>query len=132
MPRLKGKRRSFTLGERGRRLARIYLILRGNPAARCRILNGAMTQPVTFTVDTWMGETRPVVSSITTSSPAISGGRNTRYPIPAARVWTQYRKGIPPVVPDGSESGQPARQEAALWAGKRGGAGSGYPPVAAA
>jgi hypothetical protein len=70
---------------------------------------------VTFTVDTWMGETRPVVS---VDNDKLSGYflvGNTRYPISGTRL-DEVPKGIPPVVPDVANQANLLGGEAALWA----------------
>lgn len=70
---------------------------------------------VTFTVDTWMGETRPVVS---VENDKLSGYflvGNARYPIDGTRL-DAVPKGIPPVVPDPANEANLLGGEAALWA----------------
>ena len=68
-----------------------------------------------FTVDTWMGETRPVVSvdNDTLSGYFLVG--NARYPIKGKRL-DEVPKGIPPVVPDSAHQVNLLGGEAALWA----------------
>lgn len=69
---------------------------------------------VTLTVDTWMGETRPVVSVENDKLSGFLVG-NARYPIDGTRL-DAVPKGIPPVVPELANEANLLGGEAALWA----------------
>jgi len=116
MPRLKGKpvKGSFTLvkGDSG---WRGFIDFAGKSRRAVQDIAWRDDNQVTFTVDTWMGETRPVVS---VDNDKLSGYflvGNARYPIDGKRL-DDIPKGIPPVVPDAAHQVNLLGGEAALWA----------------
>ena len=116
MPRLKGKpvEGSFTLvkGDAG---WRGFIDFAGKSRRAVDNIQWRDDNQVTFTVDTWMGETRPVVS---VENDKLSGYflvGNARYPIDGTRL-DAVPKGIPPVVPDPANEANLLGGEAALWA----------------
>ena len=116
MPRLKGKpvEGSFTLvkGDSG---WRGFIDFAGKSRRAVQDIAWRDDNQVTFTVDTWMGETRPVVS---VDNDKLSGYflvGNVRYPISGKRL-DDIPKGIPPVVPDAAHQVNLLGGEAALWA----------------
>ncbi|WP_368543574.1 beta-N-acetylhexosaminidase [Enterobacter soli] len=116
MPRLKGKpvEGSFTLvkGESG---WRGFIDFAGKSRRAVQNIEWRSDDQVTFTVDTWMGETRPVV---TVSDNKLSGYflvGNARYPV-TGQSLDEVPKGIPPVVPDAAQQANLLGGEAALWA----------------
>lgn len=116
MPRLKGKpvEGSFTLvkGESG---WRGFIDFAGKSRRAVKDIEWRSDDQVTFTVDTWMGETRPVV---TVSDNALSGYflvGNARYPV-SGKPLDAVPKGIAPVVPDAAQQANLLGGEAALWA----------------
>ena len=116
MPRLKGKpvEGSFTLvkGDAG---WRGFIDFAGKSRRAVQDIEWRDDNQVTFTVDTWMGETRPVV---TVDNDKLSGYflvGNTRYPISGTRL-DDVPKGVPPVVPDVANQSNLLGGEAALWA----------------
>ncbi|WLI75121.1 family 20 glycosylhydrolase [Kosakonia sp. H02] len=116
MPRLKGSpvAGSFTLvkGESG---WRGFIDFNGKSRRAVQKIDWRSDSQVTFSVDTWMGETRPVV---TLTDDKLSGYfllGNVRYPISGARL-NEVPKGIAPVVPDASQQANLLGGEAALWA----------------
>ena len=116
MPRLKGKpvEGSFTLvkGDSG---WRGFIDFAGKSRRAVQDIAWRDDNQVTFTVDTWMGETRPVVS---VDNDKLSGYflvGNARYPISGKRL-DDIPKGIPPVVPDAAHQVNLLGGEAALWA----------------
>jgi hexosaminidase len=116
MPRLKGSavEGSFTLvknsdGWRG------FIDFNGKSRREVHDIEWISDDQLTFTVDTWMGETRPVV---TVNDDTLSGYfliGNTRYPIAGKRL-EEVPKGIQPVVPDAEQQKNLLGGEAALWA----------------
>ncbi|MGR4050506.1 beta-N-acetylhexosaminidase [Kosakonia cowanii] len=116
MPRLKGSpvEGSFTLvkGDEG---WRGFIDFKGKSRRAVESISWRSDDQVTFTVDSWMGETRPVV---TLAGDKLSGYfllGNVRYPISGARLET-VPEGIAPVVPDGAQQANLLGGEAALWA----------------
>ena len=116
MPRLKGKpvEGSFTLvkGESG---WRGFIDFSGKSRRAVQDIEWRSDNQVTFTVDTWMGETRPVV---TVNNDTMSGYfllGNARYPV-SGKLLDDVPKGIVPVVPDASQQANLSGGEAALWA----------------
>lgn len=116
MPRLKGKpvEGSFTLvkGESG---WRGFIDFSGKSRRAVQDIEWRSDNQVTFTVDTWMGETRPVV---TVNNDTLSGYfllGNARYPV-SGKLLDDVPKGIFPVVPDASQQANLSGGEAALWA----------------
>lgn len=116
MPRLKGKpvEGSFTLvkGESG---WRGFIDFSGKSRRAVQDIEWRSDNQVTFTVDTWMGETRPVV---TVNNDTLSGYfllGNARYPV-SGKLLDDVPKGIVPVVPDASQQANLSGGEAALWA----------------
>lgn len=116
MPRLKGSpvEGSFTLvkGDEG---WRGFIDFKGKSRRAVENISWRSDDQVTFTVDSWMGETRPVV---TLADDKLSGYfllGNVRYPISGARLET-VPDGIAPVVPDAAQQANLLGGEAALWA----------------
>jgi len=116
MPRLKGSpvEGSFTLvkGEEG---WRGFIDFKGKSRRAVENISWRSDDQVTFTVDSWMGETRPVV---TLADDKLSGYfllGNVRYPISGARLET-VPDGIAPMVPDAAQQANLLGGEAALWA----------------
>ena len=100
MPRLKGKpvEGSFTLvkGEPG---WRGFIDFAGKSRRAVDNIAWRDDNQVTFTVDTWMGETRPVVSVDNDKLTGYFLVGNVRYPISGTRL-AEVPTGSPPVVPD--------------------------------
>ncbi|WP_312691127.1 family 20 glycosylhydrolase [Kosakonia sp.] len=116
MPRLKGSpvEGSFTL-VKGREGWRGFIDFKGKSRRAVQNIHWYSDHHVTFTVDSWMGETRPV---ITINENNIGGYfllGNTRYPISGMRL-DAVPDGKPPVVPDASQQANLLGGEAALWA----------------
>ncbi|WP_061707779.1 beta-N-acetylhexosaminidase [Pseudenterobacter timonensis] len=116
MPRLKGKpvEGSFTLikGESG---WRGFIDFSGKSRRAVQKIEWRDDSQVTFTVDTWMGETRPVV---TVDNDKLGGYflvGNVRYPITGERLEA-VPAGVAPVVPDAEQQQNLLGGEAALWA----------------
>jgi hexosaminidase len=116
LPRLKGKpvEGSFTLvkGDSG---WRGFIDFAGKSRRAVQNIEWRSDDQVTFTVDTWMGETRPVV---TVSTDTLSGYfllGNARYPV-SGKLLDEVPKGIAPVVPDTAQQANLLGGEAALWA----------------
>lgn len=116
MPRLKGSavEGSFTLvkGEQG---WRGFIDFNGKSRRAVQDIQWPGADQVTFRVDTWMGETRPV---LTVSEDTIKGYfllGNTRYPVTGTRLEA-IPKGKPPVVPQAEQRKNILGGEAALWA----------------
>ncbi|MWL73255.1 family 20 glycosylhydrolase, partial [Escherichia coli] len=116
MPRLKGKpvEGSFTLvtGEKG---WRGFIDFNGKSRRAVNDIEWRADNQVSFTVDTWMGETRPV---ITVTDDKLSGYflvGNVRYPVTGARL-DAVPKGISPAVPDTAQQANLLGGEVALWA----------------
>ena len=116
MPRLKGSpvEGSFTLvkGDEG---WCGFIDFKGKSRRAVENISWRSDDQVTFTVDSWMGETRPVV---TLADDKLSGYfllGNVRYPISGARLET-VPEGIAPVVPDAAQQANLLGGEAALWA----------------
>lgn len=116
LPRLKGKpvEGSFTLvkGDSG---WRGFIDFAGKSRRAVQNIEWRSDDQVTFTVDTWMGETRPVV---TVSTDTLSGYfllGNARYPV-SGKLLDEVPKGIAPVVPDTARQANLQGGEAALWA----------------
>ncbi|WP_039055584.1 family 20 glycosylhydrolase [Enterobacter sp. Bisph1] len=116
MPRLKGKpvEGSFTLvkGENG---WRGFIDFSGKSRRAVQNIDWRSDSQVSFVVDTWMGETRPV---ITITDDKLSGYfllGNARYPVTGARL-NEVPKGVAPAVPDASHQANLLGGEAALWA----------------
>jgi len=116
MPRLKGKpvEGSFTLvkavsGWRG------FIDFNGKSRRAVNDIAWRDDNQVTFTVDTWMGETRPVVNVANDKLTGYFLVGNARYPISGARL-DDIPKGTQPVVPDADQQANLMGGEAALWA----------------
>lgn len=116
LPRLKGKpvEGSFTLvkGDSG---WRGFIDFAGKSRRAVQNIEWRSDDQVTFTVDTWMGETRAVV---TVSTDTLSGYfllGNARYPV-SGKLLDEVPKGIAPVVPDTAQQANLLGGEAALWA----------------
>lgn len=116
MPRLKGSavEGSFTLvnnksGWRG------FIDFKGKSRRAVRDIEWLNATQVTFTVDTWMGETRPVV---TVDKDKLSGYflvGNVRYPASGQKL-DNVPDGVQPVVPTQDQMSNILGGEAALWA----------------
>ncbi|RKQ39263.1 beta-N-acetylhexosaminidase [Enterobacter sp. R1(2018)] len=116
MPRLKGKpvEGSFTLvnnknGWRG------FIDFAGKSRRAVRDIEWLNAHQVTFTVDTWMGETRPVV---TVDQDKLNGYflvGNVRYPATGQKL-DSVPDGVQPTVPTPEQTGNIIGGEAALWA----------------
>ncbi|TCC13954.1 beta-N-acetylhexosaminidase [Kosakonia quasisacchari] len=116
MPRLKGSpvEGTFTLvkGESG---WRGFIDFKGKSRRAVQHIDWRSDRQVSFVVDTWMGETRPV---ITLTDDKLGGYfllGNARYPVTGARL-NEVPKGIAPAVPDASQQANLLGGEAALWA----------------
>ncbi len=116
LPRLKGKpvEGSFTLvkGDAG---WRGFIDFNGKSRRAVQDIDWRSDNQVSFTVDTWMGETRPVV---TVKDDKIEGYfllGNSRYPVTGQRL-DAVPEGIAPAVPDASQQANLLGGEAALWA----------------
>ena len=115
MPRLKGKPvdGSFTLIE-GKDGWRGFIDFTGKTRRAVRDIVWHSDGPVSFAVDTWMGDTRPVLRL---KDGALSGYfiiGNARYPVTGAPL-SQVPDGLPPVVPDAQGMKNILGGEAALW-----------------
>jgi hexosaminidase len=116
MPRLKGKpvEGSFTL-VKGEKAWRGFIDFNGKSRRAVSNIEWRADNQVSFTVDTWMGETRPVV---TVADDKLSGYflvGNARYPITGARL-DEVPKGIMPALPDTAQQANLLGGEVALWA----------------
>ncbi|WEF27719.1 family 20 glycosylhydrolase [Klebsiella aerogenes] len=116
MPRLKGSavEGSFTLvkGDSG---WRGFIDFKGKSRRAVQDIEWLSDDQVTFSVDTWMGETRPV---LTINADKLGGYfllGNTRYPIDGKRL-DAVPQGIQPTVPDAQQQKNLLGGEAALWA----------------
>ncbi|WP_297205834.1 family 20 glycosylhydrolase [uncultured Pluralibacter sp.] len=116
MPRLKGSpvEGSFTL-VKGKDEWRGFIDFNGKSRRAVQDIEWLTPDQVTFTVDTWMGETRPVVSI---HDDRLSGYfllGNVRYPITGSSL-DAVPNGIPPVTLDAQQQKNLLGGEAALWA----------------
>lgn len=116
MPRLKGSavEGSFTLvkGDSG---WRGFIDFKGKSRRAVQEIEWLGDNQVTFRVDTWMGETRPV---LTINDDKLAGYfllGNTRYPIDGKRL-DAVPQGIQPTLPDVQQQKNLLGGEAALWA----------------
>jgi hexosaminidase len=116
MPRLKGSavEGSFTLvkGDNG---WRGFIDFKGKSRRAVQDIEWLSDDQVTFSVDTWMGETRPV---LTINDDKLGGYfllGNTRYPIDGKRL-DAVPQGTQPTVPDAQQQKNLLGGEAALWA----------------
>ncbi|WP_404685457.1 beta-N-acetylhexosaminidase [Raoultella terrigena] len=116
MPRLKGSavEGSFTLikGDSG---WRGFIDFKGKSRRAVQDIAWLNDNQITFSVDTWMGETRPV---LTVNDDRLGGYfllGNARYPVSGQRL-DEVPEGIPPVVPDAEQQKNLLGGEAALWA----------------
>jgi len=116
MPRLKGKpvEGSFTLvkGEHG---WRGFIDFAGKSRRAVQDIDWRSDSQVSFVVDSWMGETRPVVNITDDKLSGYFLLGNARYPVTGARL-NDVPKGIAPAVPDASQQANLLGGEAALWA----------------
>lgn len=115
MPRLKGKPvdGSFTLIE-GKNGWRGFIDFTGKTRREVRDIVWQDDGKVSFAVDTWMGDTRPV---LTLKDGKFSGYfiiGNARYPVTGGPLST-VPDGQPPVVPDAENMKNILGGEAALW-----------------
>ncbi|WP_202304148.1 beta-N-acetylhexosaminidase [Dryocola clanedunensis] len=116
MPRLKGKpvEGSFTLVN-NEMAWRGFIDFKGKSRRAVRDIEWLSPTQVTFTVDTWMGETRPVV---TVDKDRLSGYflvGNVRYPATGQKL-DSVPDGVQPVVPNAEQMNNILGGEAALWA----------------
>lgn len=116
MPRLKGSavEGSFTLVN-GKSSWRGFIDFKGKSRRAVRDIQWLSPTQVTFTVDTWMGETRPV---LTLEKDKLSGYMlvgNVRYPATGQKL-DDVPDGIQPVVPTSEQMHNIIGGEAALWA----------------
>lgn len=117
MPRLKGSavEGSFTLITRDSPLSwRGFIDFNGKSRRSVSDIRWLNDRQVTFSVDTWMGEVRPVV---TLSNDTMSGYflvGNVRYPVSGKKL-NAIPAGLPPVVPSEEQSANIIGGEAALW-----------------
>lgn len=116
MPRLKGSavEGSFTLikGDSG---WRGFIDFKGKSRRAVQDIAWLNDNQITFSVDTWMGETRPV---LTVNDDRLGGYfllGNVRYPVSGQRL-DEVPEGIQPVVPDAEQQKNLLGGEAALWA----------------
>ncbi|MEX0526408.1 beta-N-acetylhexosaminidase [Raoultella terrigena] len=116
MPRLKGSavEGSFTLikGDSG---WRGFIDFKGKSRRVVQEIAWLNDSQITFSVDTWMGETRPV---LTVNDDRLGGYfllGNVRYPVSGQRL-DEVPEGIQPVVPDAEQQKNLLGGEAALWA----------------
>ncbi|ROS17028.1 beta-N-acetylhexosaminidase [Raoultella terrigena] len=116
MPRLKGSavEGSFTLikGDSG---WRGFIDFKGKSRRAVQDIAWLNDSQITFSVDTWMGETRPV---LTVNDDRLGGYfllGNARYPVSGQRL-DEVPEGIQPVVPDAEQQKNLLGGEAALWA----------------
>lgn len=116
MPRLKGKpvEGSFTL-VKGQSGWRGFIDFSGKSRRAVDNIEWRDDNQVTFTVDTWMGETRPVVNVTDDKLSGYFLVGNARYPISGARL-DSVPAGTQPVVPDAAQQANLMGGEAALWA----------------
>lgn len=115
MPRLKGSpvEGSFTLIE-GKDGWRGFIDFNGKSRRAVRDIDWRSPQQVSFRMDSWMGETRPVVTldQETLSGYILVG--NVRYPVSGTRL-SAIPAGKMPVVPDEPQMANILGAEAALW-----------------
>jgi hexosaminidase len=116
MPRLKGSavEGSFTLikGDSG---WRGFIDFKGKSRRAVQDIAWLNDSQITFSVDTWMGETQPV---LTVNDDRLGGYfllGNARYPVSGQRL-DEVPEGIQPVVPDAEQQKNLLGGEAALWA----------------
>lgn len=116
MPRLKGSavEGSFTL-MKGKDEWRGFIDFNGKSRRALQDIEWLASNQVTFTVDTWMGETRPVLSIHDDKLRGYFLVGNTRYPVTGSSL-DDVPKGIAPVVPDAQQQKNLLGGEAALWA----------------
>ncbi|WP_428944311.1 beta-N-acetylhexosaminidase [Pantoea sp. FN060301] len=116
MPRLKGSavKGSFTLIQQGDRW-RGFVDFAGKPRRMVRDIIWLSPDRVTFSVDTWMGVFKPVVTTGDSLSGYMLVG-NVRYPVQGSRL-ENVPEGIQPTVPDAQQmKANLLGGEAALWA----------------
>lgn len=116
MPRLKGSpvTGSFTLVE-GKTGWRGFIDFSGKSRRAVQNIVWRSENQLSFSVDSWMGETRPV---LTLNSDKLDGYfllGNVRYPVTGARL-NAVPQGIAPAVPDAKQQANLLGGEAALWA----------------
>lgn len=116
MPRLKGSavEGSFTLVS-SEKAWRGFIDFKGKSRRAVRDIEWLSPTQVTFIVDTWMGETRPV---LTLDKDKLSGYMlvgNARYPATGQKL-DDVPDGIQPVVPTPEQMSNILGGEAALWA----------------
>lgn len=116
MPRLKGSavEGSFTLvnnssGWRG------FIDFKGKSRRAVRDIEWLNESQVTFSVDTWMGETRPVLNLDKDKLTGYMLVGNVRYPATGQKL-DNVPDGIQPVVPSAEQMNNILGGEAALWA----------------
>jgi len=115
MPRLKGKPvdGSFTLIE-GKQGWRGFIDFGGKTRRAVRDVVWQPDGKVSFAVDTWMGDTRPVLTLKDGKFDGYFLIGNARYPVTGSPL-AETPKGMPPVVPDANAMKNILGGEAALW-----------------
>lgn len=118
MPRLKGSpvKGTFTLIE-GPSGWRGFIDFAGKSRRAVNDIHWSDSESVAFTVDTWMGETSPVLK-LKPGSKQLSGYilvGNVRYPVTGS-LLDAIPQGIPGTVPDANHRDNILGGEAALWA----------------
>ncbi|MBU9846557.1 beta-N-acetylhexosaminidase [Rahnella ecdela] len=115
MPRLKGKPvdGSFTLIE-GKDGWRGFIDFTGKTRRAVRDIVWHNDGRVSFAVDTWMGDTRPVLSLKDGKTDGYFIIGNARYPVTGSKL-SAVPDGQPPVVPDAEGMKNILGGEAALW-----------------
>lgn len=115
MPRLKGSAvdGSFTLIE-GKQGWRGFIDFKGKTRRAVRDIVWQNDGKVSFTVDTWMGDTRPVLTLKDGKFDGYFLIGNARYPATGSQLG-ETPQGTPPVVPDAKAMKNILGGEAALW-----------------
>ncbi|MFI8415010.1 beta-N-acetylhexosaminidase [Serratia sp. NPDC078593] len=116
MPRLKGSpvEGSFTLIE-GQQGWRGFIDFNGKSRRAVQEIVWLAPDRVTFRVDSWMGETRPVLTLQKESLSGYTRVGNVRYPTHGQKL-ASIPAGTLPVVPDAKQRANIRGGEAALWA----------------
>ncbi|MEN0123303.1 MAG: family 20 glycosylhydrolase, partial [Pseudomonadota bacterium] len=116
LPRLKGSAvtGSFTLVNRQGQW-RGFIDIKGRSRRAVHDIEWLAPRQLTFRVDTWMGETRPVVTLAADTLDGYFLIGNARYPVTGRRL-AEVPAGMAPVVPDKRQQAGLLGGEAALWA----------------
>lgn len=116
LPRLKGSAvsGSFTLIDGGKG-QRGFIDFAGKSRRMVRNIHWIAPNQLTFSVDSWMGEVRPVVTFTREQLTGYALVGNVRYPLSGSRL-AQIPPGIQPTVPDATQQKNILGGEAALWA----------------